>query len=41
MVTVSDDARWISGPTYDYGEDDASYYRKHRNSRSTAFRRQS
>ena len=31
MVTVSDDARWISGPTYDYGEDDASYYRKHRN----------
>ena len=28
---MDDRARWISGPTYNYGEDSAGYYRNHRN----------
>lgn len=31
MAAVDDNARWISGPAYDYGLDDAGYYRDHRN----------
>lgn len=31
MKAVSDNAKWISGPIYDYGKDDAGYYRDHRN----------
>ena len=31
MGTVSDSAKWLSGPIYVYGKDDAGYYRDHRN----------
>ena len=29
--SMTEMAQWISGPTYDYGEDDAGYYDAHRN----------
>ena len=31
MEIISAQARWISGPAYDYGEDDAGYYADHPN----------
>ncbi len=31
MATVSAQPRWISGPTFEYGQDDAGYYQPHRN----------
>ncbi len=31
MAIMNDKARWISGPAYDYGTNDAGYYQAHRN----------
>ena len=31
MAIMDDKARWISGPAYDYGTNDAGYYQAHRN----------
>ena len=31
MEIIAAQARWISGPAYDYGEDDAGYYADHPN----------
>ena len=31
MAAANAQAWWISGPTYEYGEDDAGYYQPHRN----------
>ena len=31
MAIMDDKVRWISGPAYDYGTNDAGYYQAHRN----------